>query len=73
MFLNNFFSGLLLAANHRLPFVEELDRQAYLRDYIELTKAGDRVKVIIGEENKQNMIEFFNNIITGVVSKPAVG
>lgn len=65
-----YFSELFTALNGRLPYIEETDRQAYVKDYVEEIKKCSRVKQIISRNGEDRLFEISGNIITGVITKP---
>lgn len=56
--------------NTRLPFVEEEDREEYLKDYVEACKHSSIVKRLVDEQSGEEFYEVTLNIISGVISKP---
>lgn len=58
------------SVNARLPFIEEDDRESYMKDYIEETKKTKIVKIVTDEKTNEKIVLASLDIISGVVSKP---
>lgn len=57
------------ALNTRLPFVEEDDREEYMKDFIDKTKQSKLVKLVNDEKTKKETIHASVNMVTGIISK----
>lgn len=56
--------------NYRLPFVEEEDKEEYLRDYKDEVKKIQFVKITEDEKTGEKIFNFTIDTICGVISKP---
>lgn len=61
---------MIVAGNTRLPYVNEEDKEVYIKDYSEAVKKGKRVKRFNNENTGEIFYELSFKIITGVVNKP---
>lgn len=64
-----YFSELITSVNIRLPFVEEDDRQEYLKDYILGSKNSSLAKTLIDEETGEKIVEMHHDVTTGSAIK----
>lgn len=65
-----FISDLIVFVNYRLPYVEEADKEEYIRDYKREVENGKLVKIINDEKTGEKLYDVTFDTICGIISKP---
>lgn len=58
------------AVNIRFPFIQDADKEEYMRDYIEETKRTKMTKVVVDEKTQEKIARADVFVVTGIIEKP---
>lgn len=60
----------MVSVNIRLPFVEETDKEEYVRDYLKEIRRAKRMSVIIDDKTQEEILSADLFVVTGLIEKP---
>lgn len=65
-----YFSEFVASVIRRLEYVEETDKEEYLKDFIKYNKESNMVNLIVNQQTKERIYETPLDIITVAATKP---